>query len=76
MACHQSRVNKRDKPHPSHLLGGEGVQLLSQDAVALAQPFPYLTDGLMRLLGCAENPVEPGFEVRVDRDRHRDAHNA
>jgi len=46
------------------LLGDEGVRrLLNQDAVALAQPFPYLTDGLVRLLGCAENLVDPGFEV-------------
>ena len=30
---------------------------------ALAQPFPYLADGLVGLLGCAVNPIDPGFEV-------------
>ena len=62
---HQSRVNKMDRPHPSHLLGRERVhQLLTQDAVALTQPFPYLTDSPVRLLlSYAENPVDEGFEV-------------
>ena len=61
----QSRVNRSDSPHPSHLISGEAVhRLLSQHAVALAQPFPFLANGLMRLLlGCADNPVDPGLEV-------------
>ena len=37
--------------YPSHLFGGEAVHgLLGQDAVGLAQPFPHLTDSLMRTL--------------------------
>jgi hypothetical protein len=46
-------------------IGGKGVhQLPGQDTVGLAQPFPLLTDGLVRLfLSCAEDPVDPGFEV-------------
>jgi len=60
-------VDKRDRLHLSHLWGGEGVyRLLSQDAVALAQPSPYLADGLVRLLlGCA---VDPGLEVLIRID--------
>lgn len=38
--------------------------LLGQEAGSLAQSFPYLADGFMRLLlGCTMDPVNPDFEV-------------
>jgi hypothetical protein len=37
---------------------------MGQDTVGLAQPFPLLADGFVRLpLGCAEDLVGLGFEV-------------
>ena len=64
-ASHMLPVNKWDKPYLSHLFCGEAVHgLLRQDIVALAQPFPQLADGSMRLLlCCTENPVNPCFEI-------------
>jgi len=46
-------------------LGHEGVHgLHGQDTVGLAQPFPHLAGGLMRLLlGCTVDPVDPSIEV-------------
>jgi hypothetical protein len=63
--CRRLLVKRQDRPYPSHLLGGERVHgLHGQDAVALAHPFLQLTDSFVRLLlGCAEDPVDPGFEV-------------
>ena len=64
-ACHLLFVNGGDKPYASHLLEGVGVhRLLSQEVVSLAQPFPQLADGFIRLLlGCTMDPVDLGFEV-------------
>jgi hypothetical protein len=47
------------------LFGGEGVHwLLGQDAVDLAQPFPVLTNTMVRfLLGYTVDPINPGFKV-------------
>jgi len=47
------------------LFEGERVhRLVSQVAVALAQPFPYLAGVLVVLrLRCVANPVDPAFEV-------------
>ena len=54
------------QPYLSQLLGGEQVHwLLGQDAVGLAQPFPQLADGFVRLLGCTVDLVDLGFEVGV-----------
>jgi hypothetical protein len=64
-ACHMLPVDRWDSRtrltcwvvKVSHGLHG-------QDTVGLAQLFPQLADGLVRLLlGCAEEPVDPSFEV-------------
>jgi hypothetical protein len=54
-----------NRPYPSHLLQGVGVHgPLGQQAVSLAQGFPQLADGFVRLLlGCTLGPVDPAFEV-------------
>lgn len=42
----------------------ESIGFWGQDTVALAQLFPQLNDGFVRLrLGLAVNPVNPAFEI-------------
>jgi len=47
------------------LLGGKGVHKLpGQDTIGLAQSFPQLADGLVRLfLSYTDDLVDPAFEV-------------
>ena len=63
-ACHYVTRQWRGHAVPVSLVAGVGVHgLLSQQAISLAQAFPQLADGLVRLfLSCAEDPVDPGFE--------------
>lgn len=67
---HVVRTDKWDKPYPSHSFSCEAVHgLPDQGAVGLTQPFPHLTDSLVRLLGRTDHPINPGSEVGRSANR-------